>query len=84
MAERMLPLSNRVMGLSKLLDQVIANVDKHENQVDLIEQALFGNSRHSNDQNPTVLDNNFFKPNDASEVIVEESKMTTIELLNLK
>ena len=46
----MLPLSNRVMALNRLIDQVIANVDKHEDQIDIIEQALFGRSRHMNEE----------------------------------
>ena len=37
LAQRMLPLSNRVSALNRLIDQVIANVDKHEDQIDIIE-----------------------------------------------
>ena len=42
----MQPLSNRVQQLARYVDQLIHNVDKHEDQVDVIEQALFGRSRN--------------------------------------
>ena len=41
----MIPLSNKVLRMTRLVDQIIINVDKHEDQVDIIEQALFGKSR---------------------------------------
>jgi len=44
----MVPLHNRVHRLSKLVDQVIINLDKHEDQIDIVEQALFGRSRAMN------------------------------------
>jgi len=42
------PLTTKISLLSRLVDQLIFNVDKHEDQVDIIEQALFGKSRAQN------------------------------------
>ena len=46
--DQMVPLSNKVQHLSRLLHRVMEHLDKHENQVDIIEQALFGRSRAMN------------------------------------
>ena len=35
-------MQNRVERAVRLIDQLIINVDKHENQIDVVERAIFG------------------------------------------
>ena len=42
------PLHAKVVRLTRLIDQIIINVDKHENQIDVVEAALYGRSRAMN------------------------------------
>ena len=46
--EMMVPVQTKMRTLTRLVDQLIINVDKHENQIDIIETALYGKSRAAN------------------------------------
>ena len=41
-------MQNWVERALRLVDQLIINVDKHENQLDIVERAIFGRNHKAN------------------------------------